>query len=51
MEEGEGWWERGEMRRKEEKLTFRIELQDMDIRICVRDNKVEVFAIGEEIGG
>lgn len=35
----------------ERKLTFRIELQNMDIGICIRDNKVEVFAVGEELGG
>lgn len=47
---GERWQgQRGE--RVEDELTFRIELEDMDIRICVRNDEVEIFAVGEEIAG
>ena len=33
------------------KHTFGIELHDMDVAVCVCDDDVELFAVGEEIGG
>lgn len=31
--------------------TFGIELEDVEVAFCVRDDHVELFAIGQEIGG
>lgn len=36
---------------KRRRLTFRIELQDVEIRIRVRDHEIQLFAVWEEIGG
>ena len=33
------------------KRTFGIELHDMDVAVCVCYDNVELFAVGEEIGG
>ena len=32
------------------KLTVRVELEHVDVAICVGDDKVQLFAVGEEIG-
>ena len=55
MEQGKGD-ERGlgdkeamRYKNREEQLTFRIKLQNMDIRIRVRGHKIEILPIRQEI--
>ena len=39
------------MSEREGTSTFGIELQDVDVAICVCCHHVELFAVGEEVGG
>ena len=32
-------------------LTFRVELENVDIAVCVCDDEVEGRAVGQEVGG